>query len=211
MSLSSTQAILGSWKLSKDLKGSYEPQALRTLLRAVFTFGKSKIANNVPCRLWLKNDIPMHISSGQSHSAFVTEQGRMFAFGNNNRGQLGLQTKGPVNKPICVKALKGERAQFVACGTDLVSTSKLEIFAAGGNSDGQLGLGHCNDSISFQRLHTFCDYALNCSLLPKELKLGQPIQWVSCGYRHSALVTGERLSINSIHKHEHENHAVIYF
>uniref|UniRef100_A0A8C2F5Z8 X-linked retinitis pigmentosa GTPase regulator n=1 Tax=Cyprinus carpio TaxID=7962 RepID=A0A8C2F5Z8_CYPCA len=194
---------------------------------AVFTFGKSKIANNVPSRLWLKNDIPVHVSCGQSHSAFVTEQGRLFVFGNNNRGQLGLQTKGPVNKPTCVKVLKGERAQFVACGTDhtLVSTSQGEIFAAGGNSDGQLGLGHCNDSISFQRLHPFCDYtpikllsagghtsaALtedgrlflwgdnsvgqlgfgndSHALLPKELKLGQTIQWVSCGYRHSALVT----------------------
>uniref|UniRef100_A0A8C1KXD5 X-linked retinitis pigmentosa GTPase regulator n=1 Tax=Cyprinus carpio TaxID=7962 RepID=A0A8C1KXD5_CYPCA len=194
---------------------------------AVFTFGKSKIANNVPSRLWLKNDIPVHVSCGQSHSAFVTEQGRLFVFGNNNRGQLGLQTKGPVNKPTCVKVLKGERAQFVACGTDhtLVNTSQGEIFAAGGNSDGQLGLGHCNDSISFQRLHPFCDYtpikllsagghtsaALtedgrlflwgdnsvgqlglgndSHALLPKELKLGQTIQWVSCGYRHSALVT----------------------
>ncbi|KAF4109172.1 hypothetical protein G5714_010245 [Onychostoma macrolepis] len=194
---------------------------------AVFTFGKSKIANNVPSRLWLKDDIPVHISCGQSHSAFVTEQGRLFVFGNNNRGQLGLQIKGPVNKPTCIKVLKGERAQFVACGTDhtLVSTSQGDIFAAGGNSDGQLGLGHCNDSISFQRLHPFCDYAPikllsagghtsaaltedgrlflwgdnsvgqlglgddSHALLPKELKLGQSIQWVSCGYRHSALVT----------------------
>ncbi|XP_056116722.1 uncharacterized protein DDB_G0290685 [Rhinichthys klamathensis goyatoka] len=194
---------------------------------AVFTFGNSKIANNVPSRLWLKNDIPVHISCGQSHSAFVTEQGRLFVFGSNNSGQLGLQAKGPVKRPICVKVLKGERVQLVACGTDhtLVSTSQGEIFAAGGNSDGQLGLGHCNGSVSFQRLRPFCDYApikLLCAgdhtsaaltedgrlflwgdnsvgqlglgndshaLLPKELKLGQPVQSASCGYRHSALVT----------------------
>ncbi|XP_050974418.1 X-linked retinitis pigmentosa GTPase regulator isoform X2 [Labeo rohita] len=144
---------------------------------AVFTFGKSKIANNAPSRLWLKNDIPVHISCGQSHSAFVTEQGRLFVFGNNNRGQLGLQTKGPVNKPVCVKVLKGERAQFVACGTDhtLVGTSQGDIFSAGGNSDGQLGLGHCKDSISFQRLHPFCDYA--------------PIKLLSAGGHTSAALT----------------------
>ncbi|XP_067266488.1 calponin homology domain-containing protein DDB_G0272472 [Chanodichthys erythropterus] len=144
---------------------------------AVFTFGKSQIANNVPSRLWLKNDIPVHISCGQSHSAFVTEQGRLFVFGSNNIGQLGLQTKGPVTKPICVKVLKGERVQFVACGTDhtLVSTSQGEFFAAGGNSDGQLGLGHCNDSISFQRLHPFCDYA--------------PIKLLSAGDHTSAALT----------------------
>ncbi|XP_057191376.1 X-linked retinitis pigmentosa GTPase regulator-like [Triplophysa rosa] len=148
----------------------------------------------------------------------IPEEGRLFAFGHNNKGQLGLKTKGPVTKPTCVKVLKAERIQFVACGTDhtFVSNSQWEIFAAGGNSDGQLGLGHCNDSITFQRLHPFCDYApikmLSAEdgrlflwgdnsvgqlvlgneshvLLPKELKLGQPLRWVSCGYRLTALVT----------------------
>ncbi|XP_056322083.1 X-linked retinitis pigmentosa GTPase regulator [Danio aesculapii] len=144
---------------------------------AVFTFGKSKIANNAPSRLWLKSDIPVHISCGQSHSAFVTEQGRLFVFGDNNRGQLGLQTKGPVTKPVCVKVLKGERVQSVACGTDhtLVSTSQGEILAAGGNSDGQLGLGHCKDSFSFQRLRPFCDYT--------------PIRLLSAGDHTSAALT----------------------
>lgn len=53
---------------------------------AVFTFGKSKIANNVPSRLWLKNDIPAHMSCGQSHSAFVTGVKHMFIFNSfNNR------------------------------------------------------------------------------------------------------------------------------
>ncbi|XP_051566249.1 transcriptional regulator ATRX-like [Myxocyprinus asiaticus] len=144
---------------------------------AVFTFGKSTIAGNVPSRLWLKNDTPVQISCGQSHSAFVTEQGRLFVFGSNSRGQLGLVTKGPATKPICVKALKVERIQFVACGTDhtLVSTLQGEVFATGGNSDGQLGLGHCNDSISFQRLHPFCDSA--------------PIRLLSAGNHTSAVLT----------------------
>ncbi|XP_052004315.1 trichohyalin [Xyrauchen texanus] len=144
---------------------------------AVFTFGKSTIAGNVPSRLWLKNDIPVQISCGQSHSAFVTEQGRLFVFGSNSRGQLGLVTKGPATKPIYVKALKVERIQLVACGTDhtLVSTLQGEVFATGGNSDGQLGLGHCNDSISFQRLHPFCDSA--------------PIKLLSAGNHTSAVLT----------------------
>ncbi|ROI57068.1 X-linked retinitis pigmentosa GTPase regulator [Anabarilius grahami] len=107
----------------------------------------------------------------------IPEQGRLFVFGSNNSSQLGLQTKGPVTKPIWVKVLKGERVQFVACGTDhtLVSTSQGEFFAAGGNRDGQLGLGHCNDSISFQRLRPFCDYA--------------PIKLLSAGGHTSAALT----------------------
>lgn len=58
------------------------------------------------------------------------------------------------------------------------------LFLWGDISVGQLGLG--NES------HV---------LLPKELKLGQPLHWVSCGYRHTALVTGELLCFNTIHEH----------
>ncbi|KAL6485077.1 hypothetical protein MHYP_G00071220 [Metynnis hypsauchen] len=144
---------------------------------AVFTFGKSEIADNVPSKFWLKNDKPVHISCGHSHSAFVTEHGRLFVFGSNNRGQLGLETKGPITKPVCVKALKGERAQFAACGTNhtIVSTSQGEIFATGRNSEGQLGLGHCDDRTSFEQLHPFCDRA--------------PIKLLSAGCNTSAALT----------------------
>ncbi|TRY88169.1 hypothetical protein DNTS_026874, partial [Danionella cerebrum] len=146
---------------------------------AVFTFGKSKIANNVPSRLWLKNDTPAQISCGQSHSAFVTEDGRLFVFGNNDNGQLGIRNKGPVTKPVCVRALKGITAQFVACGTDhtLLSTLHGDIFASGGNSAGQLGLGHLNDSNSFQRLRPFCNNA--------------PIKLLSAGDHTSAALTAD--------------------
>ncbi|KAL7866021.1 hypothetical protein SRHO_G00112680 [Serrasalmus rhombeus] len=144
---------------------------------AVFTFGKSEIADNVPSKFWLKNDKPVHISCGHSHSAFVTEQGRLFVFGSNNRGQLGLETKGPVTKPVYVKALKGERVQFAACGTNhtIVSTSQGEIFATGRNNEGQLGLGHCDDRTSFELLHPFCDRA--------------PIKLLSAGCNTSAALT----------------------
>ncbi|XP_072542835.1 uncharacterized protein rpgra [Salminus brasiliensis] len=144
---------------------------------AVFTFGKSKIADSVPSKFWLKNDKPVHISCGHSHSAFVTEQGRLFVFGNNNSGQLGLESKGPITKPVCVKALKNERIQFTACGNNhtLVSTSQGDIYAAGGNSEGQLGLGHCDDRTSFQQLHPFYDHG--------------PIRLLSAGCNTSAALT----------------------
>lgn len=67
-----------------------------------------------------------------------TENGRLFMFGSNNWGQLGLGSKLTVNKPTCVKgkcespllnskpakllnsccvlALKSERIKLVACG-----------------------------------------------------------------------------------------------
>jgi len=39
---------------------------------AVFTFGKSNFAENIPSKFWFKNDKPVHISCGDEHTAVVT-------------------------------------------------------------------------------------------------------------------------------------------
>uniref|UniRef100_A0A3Q3F7M7 Retinitis pigmentosa GTPase regulator b n=1 Tax=Labrus bergylta TaxID=56723 RepID=A0A3Q3F7M7_9LABR len=170
---------------------------------AVFTFGKSKFADNVPSKFWLKNDIPLKIACGDEHTALITN-GKLFMFGSNNWGQLGLGSKVTVNKPTCVKQGK--------------------VFSSGGNSEGQLGLGDCEERTAFQRIHFFdsrgpikmlaagsnTSAALTSGKLfmwgdntegqiglgkeshaasPQEVSVGQPISWVSCGYYHSALVT----------------------
>ncbi|XP_062236253.1 X-linked retinitis pigmentosa GTPase regulator-like isoform X3 [Platichthys flesus] len=122
---------------------------------AVFTFGKSKFADNVPSKFWLKNDIPRKIACGDEHTALITENGKLFMFGSNNWGQLGLGSKLTVNKPTCVKALKSEKVQHVACGRNhtLICTAQGKVYTSGGNSEGQLGLGDCEERTAFQRVH----------------------------------------------------------
>ncbi|XP_050978818.1 retinitis pigmentosa GTPase regulator b isoform X1 [Labeo rohita] len=124
---------------------------------AVFTFGKSKFADNAPSKFWLKNDVPLKISCGDEHTALVTENGKLFMFGSNNWGQLGLGTKTTVNKPTCVKALKSERVKLAACGRThtLVYTSRGNLYVSGGNNEGQLGLGDCDDRTSFHLVDFF--------------------------------------------------------
>ncbi|KAL6115159.1 rpgr [Pungitius sinensis] len=121
---------------------------------AVFTFGKSKFAENVPSKFWLKNDVPLKIACGDEHTALITGNGKLFMFGSNNWGQLGLGSKLTVSKPTCVKALKSEKIQHVACGRNhtLICTARGKVFASGGNSEGQLGLGDCAERTSFQRI-----------------------------------------------------------
>ncbi|XP_073523393.1 X-linked retinitis pigmentosa GTPase regulator-like isoform X2 [Phyllobates terribilis] len=90
---------------------------------AIFTFGKSKFADNCPSKFWLKNDKPAFIACGDEHTALVTGNGKLYVFGSNINGQLGIGSGNVITKPTCVKA-----------------DGKLYMW--GENSEGQLGLGN---------------------------------------------------------------------
>uniref|UniRef100_A0AAQ6A6T9 X-linked retinitis pigmentosa GTPase regulator n=1 Tax=Amphiprion ocellaris TaxID=80972 RepID=A0AAQ6A6T9_AMPOC len=144
---------------------------------AVFTFGKSKFADNIPSKFWLKNDVPLKIACGDEHTALLTENGKLFMFGSNNWGQLGLGSKLTVNKPTCVKALKSEKVQLVACGRNhtLICTAQGKVYASGGNSEGQLGLGDCDERTAFCRVDFFNSHG--------------PIKMLAAGSNTSAALT----------------------
>uniref|UniRef100_A0A663DRV9 X-linked retinitis pigmentosa GTPase regulator n=1 Tax=Aquila chrysaetos chrysaetos TaxID=223781 RepID=A0A663DRV9_AQUCH len=124
---------------------------------AVFTFGKSKFAEDIPSKFWFKNDKPVLISCGDEHTAIVTGNGKLYMFGSNNWGQLGLGSKNTVSKPTCVKALKPEKTKLAVCGRNhtLVYTEKGNVYAAGGNSEGQLGLGDTEERTTFHLISFF--------------------------------------------------------
>uniref|UniRef100_A0A672YS87 Retinitis pigmentosa GTPase regulator b n=1 Tax=Sphaeramia orbicularis TaxID=375764 RepID=A0A672YS87_9TELE len=108
-----------------------------------------------------------------------TENGKLFMFGSNNWGQLGLGSKVTVNKPTCVKALKSQKVTLVSCGRNhtLICTAQGNVFAAGGNSEGQLGLGDCEERTSFHRIRFFDSHG--------------PIRMLSAGSNTSAALTGD--------------------
>ncbi|KAM6212850.1 LOW QUALITY PROTEIN: X-linked retinitis pigmentosa GTPase regulator [Sarcoramphus papa] len=124
---------------------------------AVFTFGKSRFAEDIPSKFWFKNDKPVLISCGDEHTAIVTGNGKLYMFGSNNWGQLGLGSKNTVSKPTCVKALKPEKTKLAVCGRNhtLVYTEKGNVYAAGGNSEGQLGLGDTEERTTFHLISFF--------------------------------------------------------
>ncbi|AWP13291.1 putative X-linked retinitis pigmentosa GTPase regulator-like [Scophthalmus maximus] len=145
---------------------------------AIFTFGRSSFADNMPSKFWLKNDHPVHISCGGEHTAVITENGRVLMFGGNTWGQLGLGFKPATRKPASVKALKSEVMKLVACGRDhtIVCTWQGGVYGAGSNQEGQLGLGHNNsNTASFHLLRPFCDHS--------------PIRLLSAGCNTSAALT----------------------
>ncbi|NWY26092.1 RPGR regulator, partial [Pheucticus melanocephalus] len=144
---------------------------------AVFTFGKSKFAEDIPSKFWFKNDKPVLISCGDEHTAIITGKGKLYMFGSNDWGQLGLGSKSTVSKPTCVKALKPEKPKLAVCGRNhtLVYTEKGNVYAAGGNSEGQLGLGDTEERTTFHLISFFTDQ--------------QKIKQLSAGSYTSAAVT----------------------
>ncbi|XP_036356591.1 X-linked retinitis pigmentosa GTPase regulator isoform X2 [Octopus sinensis] len=109
---------------------------------AVFTFGRSRFADNIPSRFWVRNDPILQLACGDQHTALVTESGRIFMFGPNDWGQLGLGHSRHVDKPSCIKALKHEKVSLVACGGchTLIATDSGKIYSFGANGEGQLGV-----------------------------------------------------------------------
>ncbi|XP_073918513.1 X-linked retinitis pigmentosa GTPase regulator isoform X7 [Castor canadensis] len=144
-------------QISKTVLGMGEPRTLIPDSGAVFTFGKTKFAENIPSKFWFKNDIPIYLSCGDEHTAIVTGNNKLYVFGSNNWGQLGLGSQSTINKPTCVKALKPEKVKLAACGRNhtLVSTEKGNVYAAGGNNEGQLGLGDTEERNTFHRINFF--------------------------------------------------------
>ena len=118
---------------------SEEPEV--PLTGAVFTFGKSKFAENAPSKFWIKRDTIVAISCGDEHTAVVTQTGRLFTFGSNEFGQLGLGHNESILKPSCVKSLKPDKVKAVACGKShtIVSMASGLLWAFGSNAEGQLG------------------------------------------------------------------------
>nr|XP_012136072.1 PREDICTED: X-linked retinitis pigmentosa GTPase regulator [Megachile rotundata] len=110
---------------------------------AVFTVGRSRFADNIASHFFIRKDPVVSITCGDEHSAVICQSGRLFVFGSNDWGQLGLGHRNHISKPSCVKVLKPEKVTHVACGRahTLISTGAQKIFACGSDQEGQLGRG----------------------------------------------------------------------
>ncbi|KAH8350847.1 hypothetical protein KR067_001004 [Drosophila pandora] len=127
---------------------------------AIFTLGKSHLAENTQSYFYIKNDPVKRLISGPHQSAVICESGRLFVWGENHYGQLGIGGHGVastgkkggnnnnnnngsgsngdiVTKPTCVKALKtlGLKICDAAFGSNwaVMLTHSNEIFFTGRN------------------------------------------------------------------------------
>jgi alpha-tubulin suppressor-like RCC1 family protein len=83
------------------------------------------------------------IASGASHSLALDNQGKLYAWGENNYGQLGLSDRGGgKNRAIPTQVAPGLTFRTIAAGShhSLALDNQGKLYAWGFNSEGQLGL-----------------------------------------------------------------------
>lgn len=96
------------------------------------------------------------VGCGQYHTAIVTDTGKLFSFGKNDYGQLGVDSPENQRLPIAVRGtnLDGRKCVQLCCGyyhtIAVVSGSvkaSTSVVAFGRNDYGQLGLGHTTQRV----------------------------------------------------------------
>ncbi|XP_044595716.1 X-linked retinitis pigmentosa GTPase regulator isoform X1 [Cotesia glomerata] len=150
---------------------------------AVFTLGRTRFADNIASHFFIRKDPVVSITCGDEHSAVVCQSGRLFVFGSNDWGQLGLGHKNHVSKPSCVKTLKPEKVTHVACGRahTLICTGEEKLLACGSDQESQLGRGQISTG--------------DCSTIPVVIydcgKSGPKILEIAAGSHHSLALTSD--------------------
>ncbi|XP_027921396.1 ultraviolet-B receptor UVR8-like isoform X6 [Vigna unguiculata] len=121
------------------------------------------------------------IACGGRHSAVITDAGAVLTFGWGLYGQVIKCGQGSTDdelSPTCVSSLLGIRTEGVAAGLwhTVCTSADGDVYAFGGNQFGQLGTGS-DQAETIPRL-------LDCPSLENV-----NVKRISCGARHSALVT----------------------
>jgi len=90
----------------------------------------------------------MQVDCGSDHSILVDNGGRVFAFGSNKHGQLGIGSFNDEFQPQVIGRLH-DRVTQAACGTDhtLLLTGSGQVYSFGNNSHGQLGISNTYHSV----------------------------------------------------------------
>ncbi|CAN1746827.1 Ultraviolet-B receptor UVR8 [Linum perenne] len=119
------------------------------------------------------------IACGGRHSVAITDAGVLLAFGWGLYGQCGQGSTDDELNPTCVSSLLGIRIAAIAAGLwhTVCISDDGDVYAFGGNQFGQLGTG--------------TEQALPRLLDAPSLE-NETASILSCGARHSAVVTVDR-------------------
>ena len=122
--------------------------------------------------------IGVFVFNGCEHTLVLTRDGKLFSFGYNYRGQLGLGTTSSEPIPRPIKGIMSRKVTLAACSyhhTVVVCADRF-VFSFGRNDCGQLGHGDVADKKHPHLISTLSDVT---------------VASVSCGQFHTVVVTAE--------------------
>lgn len=119
----------------------------------------------------------VHVYNGCEHTVAVTKEGKVYAFGYNYRGQLGLGSTNSEPTPRPIRALLSRKVILAACSYHhtVFLCHDGSVFSCGRNDSGQLGHGDTLDKKIPQPVLT----------APKN------ITSISCGQFHTVACTAQ--------------------
>ena len=127
----------------------------------------------------LAKKICIKAAAGGQHSLVLTDANKIYAWGNNNFGQLGMNIKDKfLPRPDIVPTLRRSGTCHIVCGyAHSVALLKNEqLYTWGRNDCGQLGLGH----------YTHAPLPEHVTALKK-----YQVQQINCGYDHCVAFVAE--------------------
>lgn len=128
----------------------------------------------------------IELEAADHHSMILTSEGRVFGWGQNGTGQLGLgdtvDRHSPVEITPFIPLNVGEEVHHIYLGgaTTFVTTTDARILATGNNYYGQLGIGNKTNQYSF------IDITANFNLA-----VGEIISKVANGGKHTVVLTNQ--------------------
>jgi len=142
---------------------------------------KSKNTQWSPVRLDALKDIKVRAVNKGSISPFcfaITEDGEVYAWGRNEKGQLGLGDTVDRKVPTLIEELTGYDITEIATGKNhtLFLTSEGKVLVSGDNSSGQCGVGKGSKELTKPKLMSHS---------------GPDVVHVACGGEFSAIVDEE--------------------
>lgn len=143
------------------------------------------------------------VATGRQHGLFLTDEGQVFACGDNKSGQCGIgNKKETVSSPTRID-YSGTKITKIACGADfsLILNEDGEVYSFGHPEYGQLGLGSENKEIAARKEVYHCEYSpmLISSYIEYDADAnelighGQPkIAAIACGVNHSCAIDDQQ-------------------
>ncbi|KAL3696817.1 hypothetical protein R1sor_010893 [Riccia sorocarpa] len=184
----------------------------------LYTFGWSKygqlghgdyLDHLVPHQVGGLKDKPIiQISGGWRHTVALDDAGRLYGWGWNKFGQVGVGNNDDQPSPQLVKNLDGEKVKQVSCGWrhTVCITEKGNVFSWGRGTSGQLGHGDAVDRSLPKRIEALSADGLACQELKSSGTTSSTAShWISPSERY-AVVPVE--TVRSLSRNLHQNASV---